>query len=398
MQHALEMRRPVRDRRFESAVGREGRRATVVPRRRGGSARSFCVAGSVRASVASWVAPGDRGGSGGTGGLLVGVALLHERDRARGQGHDQQDREADRERPQPAGRSTCGSQLVIVCGVGGIEKLALERTSFAGMGGGPVERGVEACAAVQLGGIAPGGVPVDRRDRDAVVEPRPSRSSSNQLRKRGHSRSNASCATSAAPSPVVTRRRVTSVWSTCVVSELHERHPPADVVGAFAGLGQAQQEQPTHALVVGCQLPVRVLGEPGHRAADAAGVVVAGVGEHPSTSTHPGLQQCRGQQRERARLVRHVGRRSRRQARPRASTRRAALVPRSRRGPRRRSLVRRAAGPRRAAARTPGTRRSGRSSPRGHATTTVDELSGVVAARTIASRNAVRACGRRDRR
>ena len=55
------------------------------------------------------------------------------------------------------------------------------------------------------------------------------------------------------------------------LAELDERHTPADVVGAFARLGHSQQEQPARALVVGCQLPIGVLGEPGHRAADAAG-------------------------------------------------------------------------------------------------------------------------------
>ena len=91
------------------------------------------------------------------------------------------------------------------------------------------------------------------------------------------------------------------------VAELDERDTPADVVGAFAGLGEAQQQQPARALFVGGELPVGVLGEPGHRAADPARVVIAGVGEDPAAAAHPGLQQRRGQQRERARLAGHVG-------------------------------------------------------------------------------------------
>ena len=61
------------------------------------SARSVCVAGNVRASVASWVDRASAAERVGARSLLVGVALLDERDRARDESHDQQDREADRE-------------------------------------------------------------------------------------------------------------------------------------------------------------------------------------------------------------------------------------------------------------------------------------------------------------
>ena len=191
--------------------------------------------------------------------------------------------------------------------VGGLEKLALERIRLTGMGGGPVERGFEARAAVQLGGIAPGGVPVDRGGRDAVVEP-------------------ATVAVLLQPAPQagpLPQQRLVRDFGRAVargdetprdqrlehvrISELDERHTPADVVGAFAGLGESQQEPPARALLVRCELPVGVLGEPGHRAADTAGVVIAGVGEDAAAAAHPGLQQRRGQQRERARLVGHVG-------------------------------------------------------------------------------------------
>ena len=139
------MGRAVRERGFESAVGRDGRLQSssldAEEQREVGLGR-----GQRAGQRRELGRPRERGGSGGACGLLVGVASLDERDRARDQGHDQQDREADRERPQPAGRSTRGSQLVIVRGVGGIEKLPLERIGLTGMSGGPVERGFEARA------------------------------------------------------------------------------------------------------------------------------------------------------------------------------------------------------------------------------------------------------------
>ena len=271
------------------------------------SARSVCVAGKVRASVASWVARASVAARVGTRGLLVGGALLDERHRAGDESHDQQDREADRERPQPAGRSTRGTRLVIVRGVGSVEKLALERTCLTGMGCGPVERGFEARAAVQLGGIAPRGVPVDRRGRDAVVEPatvavlfQPA-SQAGPLSQQRLVRDLGRAVARGDETPCDERLEHVRV------SELDEGHPPADVVGVFCGLGESEQELPALALLVQCQLQVRVLGESRHRAAHTTGVVVAGVGEGAAAAAHPGLQECRRQQRERARLVRHVG-------------------------------------------------------------------------------------------
>ena len=319
------------------------------------SARSVCVAGKVRASVASWVAraslarrwqqrPPDR------------RALLDEAPPCQRRSHDQQDRQADCERPQPVGRST-RVRNSSSCAGGGIEELALERICLTGMGCGPVERG--SARAVQLGGIAPGGVPVDRRAATRWWSRRPSRSSSNQLRRRPLSqqrlvRDLGRAVARGDETPCDERREHVRLRARRGAPRRTSSEPSAGSASRAGVAGTVARPMSTAGT---CSRRVA------HRAAHTTGVVVAGVGEGAAAAAHP-VSRVRstttsapGWSATSAAIA---------PANPVSSVnRRGGRVPRSRAWTSASVRVRRAGDSRRARARTPGTRRSGRSSPPG---------------------------------
>ena len=198
---------------------------------------------------------------------------------------------------------------------------------------------------------------------------RPSRSSSIQPRRRGHSRSSASCASSTVPSLIVSSRRSASRSSTGLgvgADELVERHA--------AALDRSRPRRPRPAAAARggraarcgvVELAECLLGEPRDRAAHAAGVARTRRG---AGAARRGAATARAAP-SRAAAARPARPRRRRRALDelgldaQADALRGALD-------RARELVaaasaRRARGWRRAGARAPGTRRSGRRSRRG---------------------------------
>ena len=130
------------------------------------------------------------------------------------------------------------------------------------------------------------------------------------VRSRGHSRSSASCATSASPSPIVTSRAVgedAEHLRDRVALELAEPGAAAHDGVALALAGQPQQDPPRQRPARGVEPLVGLLGQPRDGAADAAGLLVVGQPQRAAVAALPQLQQRRREQRQRAGLALDVG-------------------------------------------------------------------------------------------
>ncbi len=210
---------------------------------------------------------------------------------------------------------------MVVRRAGGLEELPFDAVGLAGMSGRPVERGVEAGAAVELGGIASGGVPIDCCRRHAVVQaatvtvllqPAPQAWPLPQQRfvrdfRRVVIRGDKTPSDQGLQHPLLGAILVDANRA-IVVAELRERYTPTHVLGTLTGFGEAQQQEPARVLFVGCELRIHVLREADNGSAHTPSVVVARVGEHAAGAAYPGFQQRGGHQRKRARLAGRVGR------------------------------------------------------------------------------------------
>ena len=138
---------------------------------------------------------------------------------------------------------------------------------------------------------------------------RPSASSSIHSRRRGHSRSSASWATSTEPSPTgdeaAVRQRCEHVGHVLVALqvELGERRAAANRGVALALADQAQHQRAHERLALVRDAGVGALGQAGDGALDAAGLAVGGQGERVVLPLLPELEQGGGQQWQRARLA-----------------------------------------------------------------------------------------------
>ena len=155
----------------------------------------------------------------------------------------------------------------------------------------PVERRCEPRAAVELRRVAPALIPLAGRDARWWCSRRPWASSSSQPRSRGHSRSNASCATSASSLAHGHQPAVRKLESTCAspgsrsISASGSRRrtatPSSPTPARRSSRARARRPR------LGLELVVHALGESRDRASHAPGVLVCGQREsRPSRCCH----------------------------------------------------------------------------------------------------------------
>ena len=117
----------------------------------------------------------------GGGGRAARALALRERDHPGDHGGGEQHADPGEQRPQAAVGAPLALRLALARGAALLEEGALELVRLALVLGGPLERRGEPGAAVELGGIAPGALPLARRRGSGAGEgagpPRPPRAS-----------------------------------------------------------------------------------------------------------------------------------------------------------------------------------------------------------------------------
>ena len=244
--------------------------------------------------------------------LVAGRAALLEEQRAGQQRDPEHGADAREQEAQPPIRRACAACLAVGLGAALVEERALGRVELAPVRCAPVRRRGQAGAAVELGGVAPAGLPLAGRDGevvmqapalgvlgDPVAQARPLaqqrlvRDLDAVLRERDET--------------AVGERAEHAPDVLAVGVELAHRHGAAH--GAAVGLlaGQPEQDRARDLALAVAQAAVRPLGEAGDRAAHAARALVGRQPQMTAVAALPQLEQRRGQQRKRAGLRFDIG-------------------------------------------------------------------------------------------
>ena len=244
--------------------------------------------------------------------LVAGRAALLEEQRAgeqRDPEHGADAREQQAQSPIRRARAAC---LAVGLGAALVQECALGRVELAPVRCAPVHRRGQAGAAVELGGVAPAGLPLPGRDGEVVMQAPALGVLGDPV---AQARPLAQQRLVRDLDAVLGERDETAVGERAehapdllaVGVELVDRHGAAH--GAAVGLlaGQPQQDRARDLALAVVQAGVRPLGEAGDRTAHAARALVGRQPQMTVVAALPQLEQRRGQQRKRAGLGFDIG-------------------------------------------------------------------------------------------
>ncbi len=244
--------------------------------------------------------------------LVVYATRLPDGEQRRYDRRDEQQRQHDRQHPQPACAFARDLELVALGVPATNEELPLELVHLAQVLGAPVERGSEARAPVELRGVTaplfpgaggPHQVLVQAAARDVVLEPStqpgpfPQQGLVGDLDRAFADRQQTAVRELSENDPGILVRVEVELGEGCATS-----HRPLRLAG-----GKPQQHAASDPLLGLAQPSIGALGQPAHRAADAAARLVPFQLQRAPVPLLPELEERRRQKRERTRLVSDVG-------------------------------------------------------------------------------------------
>jgi hypothetical protein len=226
-----------------------------------------------------------------------------------GDGGPKQDGDPAKQRAQaPVGPA--GPIRLLLGGLAALgDELALERVQLEAVVGAPVERGGKAGAAVELGLVAPGRVPLRRRLRDVPTKPAPFGILLDPFaepRPLPQQRLAGDLDGAAAGSDEPAIGQPTEHGGDVLVAlhvELGERSPPPHRLPMLALADQPKHDRAYEWLSCLRDAGVCAFGEPGDGAANSSGLPVGGQRERVFFAVLPELEQGGGKQRHGARLT-----------------------------------------------------------------------------------------------